>query len=307
MCMTHKNKILTLFLTTTALLLFLTPTRVWADDTANYPWVRPDGWLAQIISKPGGTVKRGHIGVDVSLGTYPRNYNPCHNTGDSFVVACDSPGGYYKVARYSPTGTNFQYGIFVDSRNNGVTHNWAKRLKTVYLELYPYSVDLGPILDGYRLDPGACNCTVNGGLQVEVSDWKGGYSADIGKLKPPKFGDANITKINGYVTRKGVRVRQNEVNLDWFALDANKSQSSTGYPTKSFASWPTNNDGYYTTGPIVSGRYTVFITDKGPGGAGPTKKIECTGIETSQFDRIDIKLSRPHFGLDAPGRQCFDR
>jgi hypothetical protein len=274
-----------------------------AQDTRDYPWTRPDGWMSQIISSPTGGAGQGHIGVDVSLGEYPGTYNPCHNASDAYVGACDSPGSYYKVQRYRPGTNDFPFGIFIDSSNAGQDHHWAKRMKTVYLEIYPYSIPVNAPLDGYRLDPGACGCTVVGGMQVVIDDWKGGYSANIGQLSAPALGDSGVGKMNGFVRRGSTPLGANEVNVDWFAQDTTTTRSSTGYPVRSFASWPTNQDGYYTSGPVVNGNYKIFVTEKATG-----KKVECVGIKVAGVaDRLDMDLSQLHYGLDSPVRQCYDR
>jgi hypothetical protein len=281
------------------------PSIVHADDTNNNPWVRPDNWMAEIIKSPSGGVGSGHIGLDIALSN---GYNPCHNTSDSDIAGCQTSGGYYKVLHYTSNGNDFPYGIFTDNSNNGVNHYWARRMKTAYLEVYPYSVNVASNLSGYRLDSGACGCTVYGGLEVIVNDWKGGYSADIGTLRSPSMSDGDAAKMNGFIRRNGVTVGNGIVNIDWFGQDSNTSHSSAGYPSFSFASWPTNADGYYTSGPVVKGNYHLFVTDNGPAGHGPVRKIECVGIPvTGKGDRMDLELTQQHFGLDGPNRQCFDR
>lgn len=282
------------------------PLTVFADDTINYPWIRPDNWLSQIIASPGGGTGSGHIVVDLLLEKNGQGYNPCHNSSDSYYNACD--GGVYKVARFSSSSNDFPYGIFVDNSNNSSSHFWARRVGAVFLEIYPYSVSVPSNLDGYRLDPGACNCTVYGGFQVIINDWKGGYSANIGKLQATSLSDPDVGRLNGFIRRSGTPVEQGDVNIDWFGQDKSYGRSSAGYPVYSFASWPTNNDGYYTSGPVLKGNYHIYVLDKGPNQQGPNRKVECVGIATKgSSDRLDMELSQPHFGLDGPGRQCYDR
>ncbi|HEX7963138.1 MAG TPA: hypothetical protein VF466_00960 [Candidatus Saccharimonadales bacterium] len=281
--------------------------RASADDTANYPWIRPDNWVAQIMANPTGGNGWGHMTVDIELDKPGAAYNPCHNTSDSFEAACDTPGGFYKVLRYHPGYSDFPYGVFIDNSNNGINHYWARRVKKVYMEIYPWSTIPGGPLSGYKLDPGACGCIVHGGFQVIVSDWKGGYSADIGKLQVTALEESDVGRLNGFIKRNGAHVGQDEVNIDWFGQDPNTTRSSTHYPVYSFASWPTNTDGYYTSGPVLKGNYHIYVTDKGPGGHGPTHQVECVGIPIhSTSDRMDLELTQQHFGLDAPGRQCYD-
>lgn len=282
--------------------------RAYADDTTNYPWIRPDNWLSQVISSPSGAGGFGHITVDIELDKPGQAYNPCHNTSDTFAMACGNNGGFYKVVRYNPNGNDFPYGIFIDNSNNGINHFWARRVGTVYLEVYPYSVFVTPPLDGYRLDPGACNCIVHGGFEVIINDWKGGYSANIGKLQVTSLVESDVGRLNGFIKRNGSTVKQGDVNIDWFGQDPNTTRSSTGYPVRSFTSWPTNNDGYYTSGPVLKGNYHIYVLDKGPNQQGPQHKVECFGIAINSVnDRMDLELTQQHFGLDGPGRQCYDR
>lgn len=276
---------------------------VYADDTSNYPWIRPDNWLAQIITSPSGGVSQGHIVVDIQLEKPGQAYNPCHNISDTYSAACGSSGGYYKVVRYNSTSNDFPYGIFIDNSNNGSNHFWARRVSTAFLEIYPYSVSVPAPLDGYRLDPGACGCVVYGGFEVVINDWKGGYSADIGNLRAVSPSDSDAGKLNGFIKRNGSTVKQGDVNIDWFGQDSSKNRSSSDYPVYSFASWPANSDGYYTSGPVIKGNYHIYVLDKGG-----NRKVECVGIPINgSADRLDMELTQQHFGLDSPGRQCYDR
>lgn len=283
------------------LLGFASP--VYANDTGNYPWIRPDNWLSQIISSPSGGIGAGHINVDLLLAKNGQTYNPCQNSSDTFYAACDD--GVYKTMRWRANGTSdFPFGIFVDNTNNNKNHFWARRVDAVFMEVYPYSVPETGAGSGYRLDPGACNCTVYGGFQVIINDWKGGYSANVGTLSPTKLTDSDAGRVAGFIKRNGVKVGANDVNIDWFGQDSASSHSSGGYNrVYSFASWPTNSDGYYTSGPVVKGNYHFYVLDR----VG-SKKVECFGINTQGIhDRMDMELTSQHFGLDAPGRQCYDR
>ena len=272
-----------------------------ADDTTNYPWIRPDNWLSQIIASPTGGPDQGHINVDIELKKSGQSYNPCQNSSDTFYSGCS--GGVYKTLRYKPGSSDFPYGIFIDNANNNQNHFWARRIGTVFLEIYPYSVAVASNLNGYRLDPGACGCTVYGGFQVIINDWKGGYSANVGTLRAVSLADSDGGRLNGFAKRGGQPVKASDVNIDWFGQEGRTNHSSTGYSVQSFASWPTNSDGYYTSGPVMKGNYHIYVLDR-PG----NKKVECTGISIqSTADRQDIELSAPHFGLDGPFRQCYDR
>ena len=272
-----------------------------ADDTTNYPWIRPDNWLSQVIVSPTGGAGSGHIVVDLLLEKSGQSYNPCQNSADTYYGACD--GGVYKVAIYTLGSNDFPYGIFIDNSNNNLSHFWARRVGAIFLEVYPYSVSVPAPLDGYRLDPGACNCTVTGGFQVIINDWKGGYSANIGSLHAMDLSDSDAGRLNGFIKRNGSPVMQDDVNIDWFGQESTVSRTSTGYPVQSFASWPTNSDGYYTSGPVLKGNYHIYVLDKGA-----NRKVECLGINIKgTYDRLDMELAQQHFGLDGPGRQCYDR
>lgn len=302
------KRILTISFLLVLLLLVFSAGKAHADDTNNYPWIRPDNWLSQVMTNPGGASGWGHITVDIQLEKPGQAYNPCHNTSDSFEAGCDTPGGFYKVVRYKPGSSDFPYGIFVDNSNNSVNHFWARRVKTVFLEIYPWSVVPPAPQSGYRLDPGACGCLVHGGFEVVINDWKGGYSANIGKLQVTALAESDVGRLNGFIRRNGATVKSGDVNIDWFGQEANTTRSSTGYPVYSFTSWPTNNDGYYTSGPVLKGNFHIYVTDKGNNQSGPTRRVECVGIPIrSTSDRMDLELNQQHFGLDGPGRQCYDR
>lgn len=304
MALQHSKRIVKMLLAVAVVAVavsFAIPSHAAADDTTNYPWIRPDNWLSQIIASPSGGTGYGHLIVDLLMDKSGQTYNPCHNSADTFYGACDS--GVYKVLRWRPGSNDFPFGIFVDNSNNGLNHFWARRVGAVFLELYPYSVPETGAGDGYRLDPGACGCTVYGGFQVIVNDWKGGYSRDIGSLRPTSLADPDVGRLNGFVRRSGTPVKSKDVNIDWFGQDSSSGRSTAGYPVYSFASWPTNNDGYYTSGPVLKGNYHIYVLDKGA-----NRKVECFGMGVkSTSDRQDIELTAQHFGLDAPGRQCYDR
>jgi len=296
------------------------------QDTLNHGWIRWDNWLDQRINPLSGGTGYGHIGVDIDL----QGYNPCHTPGanryvDTFRQSCDDhstgcsmplnpdrtcPAGaqtwwsYYKDEEYWAGGSQFPYGIFVDNSNNGLTHYFARRLDAVFLEVYPHSRPTNNDND-YQLDPGACGCTVAGGYQVVVglNQWNGGYSPNIGTIRVEAFGDPDVGKINGFVTRHGTPVGAHAVSIDWFGQDYNYTRSSTGYRVTGFASWPTNKDGYYTSGPLLNGNYHIYAHD-----LAANHTVECVGISLKgQGGRIDLELDRQHFGFDGPGRQCYDR
>ncbi len=288
--------------------------KVYAEDTNSYPWIRPVSWLDQVISSPTGGTGQGHIGVDLLLGSSNQSYDPCHNSSDPFISGCQNSGGYYKVLKYNSSGNEFPYGIFIDNTNGSASHYWAKRTGVVFLEIYPYSIPVSAPLSGYRLDPGACGCAVYGGLEVVIKDWKGSsapgsaYSANIGTLRTTSLTEPDVGKMNGYIKRNGTNVGAGIANTDWFGQDSSTARSSGGFPVFSFASWPTNADGYYTSGPVLKGNYHFYVTDNGPTNTGPTRKVECFGIGVKgTSDRMDMELTQQHFGLDGPGRQCYDR
>ncbi len=284
--------------------------RAYAEDTTSYPWIRPVSWLDQVIASPTGGTGQGHIGVDILLGKTNQSYDPCHNVSDPYIAGCQNSGGYYKVLKYSSTSSDFPYGIFVDNSNSGSDHFWAKRTGVVFLEIYPYSVPVSAPLSGYRLDPGACACNVYGGLEVVINDWKGGsspgsaFSANIGILKMTNLSEPDVGKMNGFIRNNGTPIGAGAVNVDWFGQDKTTTRSTGGFPVFSFASWPTNADGYYTSGPVLKGNYHIYVTSNGS----PSRKIECYGVGVKgSADRLDMELTQQHFGLDGPGRQCYDR
>ncbi|MBY0315888.1 MAG: hypothetical protein K2Q26_10235 [Bdellovibrionales bacterium] len=226
----------------------------------------------------GLTEGSGHIGVDIAWDKGDSLYNPCHHSDDIYYGACImssvGPVSYYKVLIFSNGSNNFPSGIFIDSENNNycsgqswcktsgpvVPHNWQNLLSYVALEIYPYGSS-----GGY--DP---RTNSHGGLRVSVNSFpqrsgSGKHSVDLGKIALPQMGHPQVGKLNGFVRSQGQAVAAERMNIDAFQTGLSTYLSSTGYPFYGFSSSPTNQDGYYTTGPVPQGTYKTYLTDNRTG------------------------------------------
>lgn len=263
-------------------------------------------WMGKIT--PGS----GHVGVDLWWPSGSGEYNPCHHSNDVFYGACvlanNAQASYYKVGTYTPTTSNFPYGIFIDNQNTNTctsapwctnpsapsfTHNWAKFLSDGSLEVYPY--------DG----SGNYNPSGNtvGGLRIQTSFFTfangGRYSPNIGDIHLPKIGESGVGRMNGFATYNGGAIANNRVTLEVFQKSATRF-TSTGYATTGFTVVHSNSDGYYNTGALPSGSYKIYVTDTQTG-----HKIILDGVNIFQiYERLDFKLEQRCFGL--PNSNCTD-
>jgi hypothetical protein len=113
--------------------------------------------------------------------------------------------------------------------------------------------------------------------------------------------------LNGWVyTRQGIRdTTPAEVNFTWYGLDSASNRSSTGYrKLNSFAVWHNENNGYYTTGPILTGESLMYV-DVAPGLStwNNAHRLMCTVSIQSDHEYIEVHLDKPYFGL-ADDRPC---
>lgn len=262
-------------------------------------------WVADV--SPG----TGHIGVDIWWPGGGSEYNPCHHSNDIFYGSCvlsnNNTTSYYKVMSYTPSGTDFPYGIFIDNQNpnfcktsnwctnkpaNSFTHGWGNLISDGSLEIYPH------VLGSYN--PSA---NTVGGVRVK-SDFflfanGGRYSKSIGRITLPELGQSGVGRMNGFSTHNGTRVGNNRVQLDIFQRESTR-RTSTGHEMYGFSSIRNNADGYYNTGALPSGTYKIYITDTQTG-----RKIILDGVNIfSQHERLDFKLEQRCFGFN--GIPCID-
>lgn len=262
-------------------------------NTDDFPRIRPDAEFANVRLDHvvGGD---GHIGIDIGMP----NYTPCHNPDDPYYGACvmskDGPKSYYKVFHFSCHGNDFPFGMFIDNQNYNVCtgqpwcrdgipilyHDWGKRITWAALEIYPYD-------------------SVFGGVRIHVDNFDhpahgGYYSPEIGIVQLPSSNTATSAKLNGFAYRNGAPVKEGEASFDFFQEGSTYS-STTGYPVSGFASVGTDNDGYYSSGPIYPGRYKIYIGD-----AAKKKKIITRADITRPFERLDFDLEQKCFNY----REC---
>ncbi len=278
-------------------------------------------WIGNIT--PG----TGHLGVDLSWpGTDPVNhtatmYNPCHeyaNTSgtitfnDPYYGACVESDSmrtsYYAEHTYSNGTTDFPYGIFVNNQDinhcthavwcpnpsaTTINHGWANLMTDMAIEIYPHYTDgtydpLHNTIGGVRIGTNSFPTFANGGR----------YSPQIGNVVLPQTGQTGVGKLNGFVRDNGAAVGADIFAYDMFQQDSTKT-TSTGFPMTGFASDTTNSDGYYSSGPVPYGTYTIFITDTRAdiNNHTPRAKYKITGVGVhGNGERLDFDLSLPCFG-----------
>lgn len=258
-------------------------------DTDDFPRIRPDAAFANVrlAHVDGGT---GHIGMDVGMP----GYTPCHNPDDPYYGACvmskDGPKSYYKVFHFSERGNDFPHGMFIDNENYNVCtgqpwcrdgvpvlqHDWGKRITFAALEVYAYDSRYG----GARVRVDNFDHPAHGGF----------YSPEIGTIELPNTSAAHSAKLNGFIFRAGNPVGEREASLDIFQEGTTYS-TDKGYPVGGFSSVATNSDGYYSSGPVYSGRYKIYVGD-----VVRRKKIIIYCDIIRPFERLDFDLAEECFG-----------
>jgi len=255
----------------------------------------------------------GHIGVDIWWPSGGSNYLPCQHSNDPYYGACvlsnAAPTSYYKVGNYTSSSSNFPYGIFVDNQNQNYctsaswctnktapsfNHGWARLISDASLEVYPYD----------NLNQYNPSGNTIGGVRIQVTGFPliangGRYSNNVGDVPLPQLGQANVGRLNGFVTNNGSTAANNRAYFEIFQRDSTRTTSS-GYPMAGFTLVHNNSDGYYNTGALPSGSYRIYVTD-----TQNNHKIILDGINVfSQYERLDFKLEKPCFGFPSSG--CTD-
>jgi len=295
------------FVFVASILLLAGAAIVWSNRAeAAYNVTFSNLWVGTIT--PGS----GHVGVDIWWPGGSSDYNPCQHSNDAYYGACilsnTAQTSYYKVMNYTPTSSDFPYGIFVDSQNQNYcktsswctnktatsfTHGWMKLITDASIEVYPYD-------SNGQYNPS--NNTV-GGVRIQ-SDFPlfangGRYSNNIGNVALPQIGQANVGKLNGFATYNGTKVAANRLLVEAFQRSATR-KTSTGFPMTGFTTVSSNSDGYFNTGALPSGSYKIYITDTQTG-----HKVILDGVNIiSQYERLDFKLEQRCFGY--PNTFCTD-
>lgn len=258
-----------------------------------------DLWVGKVT--PG----TGHIGVDIWWPSAGEAYLPCQHSNDAYYDACvlsnQSQTSYYKVMSYSNGTTDFPYGIFIDNQNADVcttrswcrtsgntgtiNHGWGRLITDASIEIYPHD-------NGGNYNPSTNNV---GGVRIATnfpSFANGGrYSPNIGDVGLPQIGEANVGRLNGFVTNNGSAVGNGRVVFEAFQREATRT-TSTGYGVQGFTSVSNSSGGYYNTGPVPSGTYKIYITDTQSG-----HKIILDGVSIRvPYERLDFRLEQHCFG-----------
>jgi hypothetical protein len=229
----------------------------------------------------GVAIGSGHIGVDIGMwhpgvpghSNSGSVYSPCLNPGDPYFAGCAVRPGYYRVQHYAPGWSDFPYGIFIENTNNGVNHDWAKRVNYAALEVYPYDNIPGTVdppgegpywtetnrYGGVRMGIGSV-----GFVDVFPTHANGGYySGPLGTVTQlpsvDGYGSGGAARLNGFIYAGWPAPAPHEnASIHLFQQSCNHT-TSTGHPICSFASTHNKADGYYTSGPLFPGTYRIYI------------------------------------------------
>lgn len=215
------------------------------------------------------------------------------------------PVSYYKVLKFSNGSTDFPLGISIDNINSNscnrqqpfcratssiIQHGWGRLVTGGSVEIYPY--DANGQYNTETIQVGGLRGSVSG---FPVNQNNGRNSVDLGVVTLPKVGDRNVGKLNGFVQANGQMVAEGRVTIDVFQESGTLVTSTTGAKFYGFASDSTNYGGYYTTGPVPSGSYKIYVTDN-------RKESKRT---ISFHTNINLFGERLDFDLSAPS--CFGR
>jgi hypothetical protein len=271
-------------------------------DSKNFPILRNCDFVCIRLGKILSA--KGHLAIEFSLGSH---YLPCKNPKDSFYGACESPTGglsYYRTFQFRDDGTNdWPSGIFISnvdkdksgSSSGDLTHDWAKRLVSVSVEIYSHTQGVGYARFDYAgagFTHPAHNCL---------------YSIDLGDIELPqeKFyksppdgsGRYKVARINGYVTNGG---RAIDGNIVQWRIFGGKGQTSGGYPISGFRIFSNSpgiagsKGGYYDSGPVYPGNYRCELIHQDASGKRIKSVVKNFDIDRP-FERVDIPLDNPSF------------
>ncbi len=267
-------------------------------DSNTFPLLRECKFVCLRLGKitPG----KGHVGVEFSVGS---DYLPCKNIKDSFQNACQLSGSYYRVHNFNDDGTNdWPHGIFINNvdrdrsdSSREITHNWARRLVSVSVEIYSRTPGVGYTRFNYPGD--RFTHPAHGGLYSNVLGDIELPQAQFYDDPPDASGRYKVARINGYVTNGGRAVDGNAV--EW-RIFGGRGQTSTGFSIADFrifsnsAGGPGGKGGYYDSGPLRPGNYRCGITHRDSTGKTIKNVVKHFDIDRP-FERVDIPLDNAYF------------
>ncbi|WP_182094270.1 hypothetical protein [Bacillus subtilis] len=225
------------------------------------------------------------IGVDVSVD----DRLPCKDLNDPCYSCCDEKNSYYRTCYAYTDGTmEHPHGLFINNEDRGCVHNWANHASRIDVEIYPKleASDWKPNQRAgrVRFDFSADEFThpAHGGL----------YSPEVGLVLLPLEGFAPY--LNGYIFENGERVSESrEIEIKLWGKTPHPENSSKGYNIFGFGI-AGGRGSYYNSGPMLSGKYQMVITDM------QNNRCCKTVIDINNTgERIDLYLDRENFGIDA--------
>jgi hypothetical protein len=241
----------------------------------------------------------GIVGYGLALPVQAARYQPCAKRADPYNGACLNPGrGGYLAAKnfYAGGGSNFGAGLFVGNYSAKSTcpspckHWWGQRTGRIDVELYAVA---GGHTDVQYVRPRFAQFT----NEFTIHANGGTYATPVGDVRMLRVGDIGVVRLAGFVSRAGVRVGTSDAQLRMFEVGSGAS-SSTGHGLQTFATPGTNANGYYDTGALYAGTYTIKAYDTR---TGVCRMRSSTNLSVT--GRIDLDLSNRNdfgHGFDEP-------
>lgn len=247
--------------------------------------------------------RSGIVGVDLSLGqpNEPGRYRPCGNTQDPYQPACQNapnPASYYYNKNFfAGGGSNFSSGLFIGNTSNRSScqspcqHYWGQRVQRIDIEmaakLSDGNTDVNYIRPRFTQFYTQFTVRANGGS----------YGPAVGELRMLKTANGAV-RLAGFGSRAGTRVGAGEMAVRAFQENAS-GRTSGGQGFQTYATPKTGQTGYYDTGAILGGPYTIRVVDH----ARNVCKIK-SGVSLTNGGRLDFDLARSDFGQGMTPTNC---
>ncbi|MET1174418.1 hypothetical protein [Paenibacillus amylolyticus] len=232
------------------------------------------------------------IGVDVNVN----GQLPCKEPDFIGYNCCDAKNSYYRTCLcYTDGSIEHTHGLFInnsdkDNEGNEITHDLANLATRIDVEIYPKLE---------RTDSRWASNEKAGRVRFDFSADEfthpahdGLYSPDVGYVLLPLEGFSPF--LNGTVTENGEKVQESRgIDIKLWGRTPHPENSTAGADIYGFSIIGVEN-GYYHSGPMLSGSYEMVISD--PQSNRCYKKI----IDiTRTGERIDLLLEIEAFGIGA--------
>lgn len=227
------------------------------------------------------------IGVDVSID----GRLPCKDPNDSCYNICDAKGSYYRTClAYTDGSMQHTHGLFINNTDGDCTHNFANLATRIDVEIYP---KLETSESHWLPNPMAGCVRFDFSTDMFTHRAHGGqYSPDVGLVLLPLEGSSPY--LNGHVSENGEPVPTSRgIRISLWGSTPHPENSSNGFNIFGFGTAGVEN-GYYYSGPMLSGDYTMKIDDP------QTNRCYKRQINISRTgERIDLFLEQEDLGIDA--------